>query len=138
MRIISREPRGYLVRLDTGEELIEALRRLAAQRKIRGAWFLALGAADRIEIAFYDMRKKKYITRKFAGRLEILHLAGNIARNGQGIAVHAHGVFGRPNYGAIGGHVVSCRISATCELYLVKLGAMKRRPDPRTGLNLLY
>jgi predicted DNA-binding protein with PD1-like motif len=137
MEIISRKTNFLILRLNTGEEFILALKKLAQDLKIKGAWFWAIGAADRIEIAFYDLKKKKYIQRKFSGRLEILNITGNIAvKNGE-VIIHAHGVFGTPRFGAIGGHIISCRISATCEIFLQKLSRLRRKPDKKIGLNLL-
>jgi predicted DNA-binding protein with PD1-like motif len=128
----------YVIRLESGEELLAALRAFAAREHIGGAWLWGIGAADDIEIAFYDLSKKRYIAKRFRGRLEIVNITGNIALKDGKPAIHAHGVFSRPNYSVIGGHIFSCRISATCEIYLQKLNPLHRRNDPRIGLNLLY
>lgn len=114
-----------------------ALKKFASLEGIKGAWFWAIGAADDIEVAFYDLRKRKYVSRRFRQRLEILNITGNIGRKGREVVLHAHGTFSRPNYSVVGGHVISCRISATCEIYLKKLKLLKRKRDPKTGLNLL-
>jgi predicted DNA-binding protein with PD1-like motif len=153
-----------VLRLKTGEELITALQDFARRSNVRGAWFWAIGATDDLTLAFYDLAKKKYFTKRFRQRLEILNITGNIAKTdiltfsrmsecrlgglgkskrrtdlqGEEIAVHAHGVFGRPDFSVIGGHVVSCRISATCEIYIQKTSPLKRHLDRTTGLNLLY
>lgn len=126
-----------VIALKTGEEFISSLRALAKKEKLRGAWFWAIGGTDDVELAFYNLKKKRYITRRFRGRLEIVSLTGNIARKGKEVMIHAHGVFSRPNYATIGGHIIACRISATCEVYIEKLPALRRRYDPKTGLNLL-
>lgn len=127
-----------VLRLQTGEEFVSALQNFAEKSKIRGAWFWAIGAADRIEIAYYDLKKKRYISRKFSGRMEIVNITGNISVREKEIAIHAHGIFSTPRYGTIGGHVISCRISATCEMYIQKTRPLYRRRDSATGLNLLY
>lgn len=137
-----------VLRLETGDELVAALRDIAKRMKIRGAWFWAIGATDRLEITFYDLAKQKYIRKKFSQRLEILNITGNIAilkksvtgkaRKQNEIIIHAHGVFGKPNYSTIGGHIISCRISGTCEIYLQKTARLSRSRDSATGLNLLY
>ncbi len=132
-----------VLRLKTGEELISSLKDFAKKQKISGAWFLAIGAADRIEIAFYDLKKKRYVRKKFSGRLEILSISGNISLNSEtttedsDIVIHAHGIFAKPNYSTIGGHIISCRISATCEVFLQKTKSLFRKYDQFTGLNLL-
>lgn len=135
-----------VLRLKSGDELVTALRDFAQKSKIRGAWFWAIGATDKLEIAFYDLTQKKYICKKFSQRLEILNVTGNIAlrlgsgqaAKGKEIIIHAHGVFGKPNYSTIGGHIISCRISGTCEICLQKTVRLSRSRDSATGLNLLY
>jgi predicted DNA-binding protein with PD1-like motif len=152
-----------VLRLKTGEELITTLQDFARRSNVRGAWFWAIGATDDLVLAFYDLTKKQYLTKRFRQRLEILNITGNLAKTdiltfsrmsecrlrgfgknkrridlqGEETAVHAHGVFGKPDFSVIGGHVVSCRVSATCEVYLEKLSALRRAPDSKTGLNLL-
>jgi predicted DNA-binding protein with PD1-like motif len=152
-----------VLRLKTGEELITTLQDFARRSNVRGAWFWAIGATDDLTLAFYDLATKKYFAKRFRQRFEILNVTGNIAKTdiltfsrmsecrlrgfgkskrridlqGEEIAVHAHGVFGKPDFSVIGGHVVSCRISATCEVYIQKTAPIKRIADPKTGLNLL-
>lgn len=137
MEIIARKDAAYVLRLNSGEELINALEEFVLKNGIRGAWFWAIGAADEVEIAFYDIKKRKYITKRIKSRLEIVSIVGNIARKDKDVIVHAHGAFSRPDYRVIGGHIFSCRISATCEIHIKKLSALRRKPDPTTALHLL-
>jgi predicted DNA-binding protein with PD1-like motif len=138
IRIIKQNTQGYILRLEYGDELMESIKMFARKNNIKGGWFWAIGASDKIEIAFYNLKKKKYIRKSFAGSLEIINITGNISTKGDELVIHAHGAFGTPNFGAIGGHIFYCRISATCEIYLVKLKKLDRKIDSFTGLNLLY
>ena len=145
MEVIVAKTDIWVLRLETGEELITELQQFVRKRRIGGAWFLAIGAVDDVEIAFYDLKKGKYVHRRFRSRMEILNVTGNIAlrrRSGQAkkegdIVVHAHGIFGKPNYQTVGGHIVRCRISATCEIYFKKLPPLRRKPDGKSGLYIL-
>lgn len=132
-----RKDAAYVLRLNSGEELINALEKFTLKKGIRGAWFWAIGAADDIEIAFYDLKRKKYATKRFIGRLEIVSMTGNVALKSGVPVIHAHGVFSKANFSTVGGHIVSCRISATCEIYLEKSSMFKRKLDKKTGLNPL-
>jgi predicted DNA-binding protein with PD1-like motif len=156
METVAKKENLFIVRLERGEELIKELTRFAISERIKGAWFLAFGGAEDIEISYYDLKKKKYVTRRFRGTFEILNIIGNIAllrkthksqyyhtleydsKGMQRVMIHAHGTFGKTNYSTIGGHIVRCIIGGTCEVYLEKLSSLRRKPDPKTGLNLFY
>jgi len=137
MQIIRKTKNGWVLRIDRGDEAITELKAFCENQKINGAWFWGLGAADDLELAFYDLTKKQYLKKRFRGGYEILQLHGNIAHKRKEIIVHAHGIFSDRSSKIIGGHVFRCRISATCEIYLGALPALRRTHDSRTGLNLL-
>lgn len=135
---MSKTKNTYIVRLDPEEELIAAVQDFCLQNNIQGAWFSALGATNEIIIAFFDVEKKEYKTKELQEPLEILNLSGNIALKDSKPFLHAHGVFGRPDMSVVGGHVMRCVVSATCEIKIeVAGGAMQRKFDERTGLHLL-
>ena len=136
MKIVSKRKTGMVVLLERGDELIAALKKIAASHQIRGAWFTALGAADDIEVASYSLHTKKYSMKRFRGEFEILNITGNVARKGTETIVHAHGSFGRTNFSTIGGHIMKCLVSASCEIHLQKLPPLNRAFNPEIGLNL--
>lgn len=129
---------AYIIAFRRGEEVIAGLREFVRQRNIRAAHFTGLGAAESLEIAFYNLSTKEYERKVANYDVEILNLTGNVAMmNGEPI-IHMHGVFGKRDYSAFGGHVFKIVISGSCEIHLTALdGFMKRESDSRTGLNLL-
>ena len=54
------------------------------------------------------------------------------------VYVHCHAVFSNANMEAIAGHLKDAIVSATCEIFLVKLdGEIERKYDDNIGLNLM-
>ena len=138
MEVIIREQGRYLLRFDRGEEVIAALAAFAAQERIPGASFTAIGAAEKVVISFYSGRTKKYEDMLIKDELEISALSGNIAWKENEPVVHAHGVFSDRNMKSFGGHVKKCVVSFTCEVALsVFSKKIERMYDKTTGLNLL-
>lgn len=138
MEIINRSDKSYILRLDYGEELREQLEKLCEGNNIKSAWFNAIGATKDAELAVYNLEEKKYDTKQFSEMMEIVSVIGNISMREGKQFMHAHGVFARPSFEAIGGHIMKCVISATCEISLWKAeGAMGRKYNEFTGLHLL-
>lgn len=138
MKVIAKEPGKYLLRLDRGEELVSCLAVFAAQEKIPGASFSALGAAEKVVISFYSGRTKKYEDMLIKDELEISSLSGNIGWKDNEAIAHAHGVFSDRNMKTFGGHVKKCVVSFTGEVSLFVFNkTVERKFDETTGLNLL-
>jgi len=138
MEVIIREQGRYLLRFDRGEEVIAALAACAANERMGGAAFSAIGAAEKVVISFYSGRTKKYEDMLIKDELEISALSGNIAWKENEPVVHAHGVFSDRNMKSFGGHVKKCVVSFTCEVALsVFSKKIERMYDKTTGLNLL-
>ena len=140
MKVILRDRDTYLLRFNSGEEIIETLGKYCQEQAITAGYFTAIGAAKEVDLSFFDLVKKEYNTKTFKNRinLEIISLTGNISLLQSKVIVHAHGIFSDSRYHAFAGHVKRLVVSATCELVLVKLkGKMERKYDQVTGLHLL-
>jgi predicted DNA-binding protein with PD1-like motif len=138
MQVIARDAGRHVLSLARGEELFEALLTFASREGFAGATLTGLGAADRLELAYYDLRGKAYVRQPMDEEVEILSLIGNFARLDGEPALHIHGVFGRRNFSTFGGHLFSLRVSGACEIHLDALAApIGRAHDEATGLNLL-
>ena len=124
--------------LKRGQEITEEILGFCEEKRIRSAYFSAIGAVSEAELAFYDIEKKKYLFRKFGEDLEIDSLTGNVAVLEEKLALHAHGVFSGRDMKATGGHLKSAVVSGTCEVFLVPLNrSLTRSYDEDTGLNLI-
>lgn len=98
-----------------------------------------VGAASELRLGFYELSSKRYKWRTFDKPMEIVSLAGNIARHDQGkMMLHLHGVFADDEYRTIGGHVKDFVAGATVELFVqCWQKPLSRKYDDNTGLQLL-
>ena len=130
---------NYLVSLEKGERLLEALEQFVREAKIEGAWVSGLGGALEMTLGFYDLDKKEYKWQTFEGLHEIMNLTGNIAFDEQGkLITHLHGVFGDRQYNTKGGHVKDLTAAATVELFVHRINKpLKRKLNSEIGLPLL-
>ena len=132
-------PQGYVMRLDPGEEIVEQLTALVERENVRLGSVSALGAAGDVTIGIFNTRKKQYHSRRYQGDYEISALVGNVTRKDGEPYLHLHITFGNPVTGEVyAGHLTSCTISATLELFLqVWDGQVGRAFSDTVGLNLL-
>ena len=129
---------GFLLRLDRGEEVVSALMDLCAKEGIGFASISGIGAAERVTLAVFDTKTKKYLERAFAGDIELVSLTGNAAVADGDPKIHIHACISDHSFSAHGGHLVSAIISVTCELVLlVSEETVTRKKDERTGLMLI-
>ena len=130
---------GYVVRLDPGEEIVASLTALVEQENIRLGTVSALGAANDVTIGIFDTEEKKYYSQRYQGDFEISALVGNVSRKDGEPYLHLHVTIGNPVTGAVhAGHLSSCTISATLEVFLqVWDGQVGRKFSDTVGLNLL-
>jgi predicted DNA-binding protein with PD1-like motif len=138
MKIILKDGRRYMLRFQKGEEVFSELKKFLESENIQASSFSAIGACDMAEIAVYDKENKNYKVQVFNEQFEILSLNGNSAVLNEQVALHAHTVLSRADFSTLGGHASQLLISATCEMFLIKLdGKMERKFDEETKLNLL-
>ena len=137
MEIITHNDQTYLLRFDRGEDVITGLKQLCQDNNITAAHLTALGAAEMVELAFYDLDKKEYDTWVVDEVTEIASMVGNVALADGETVIHAHGVFAtRERVQA--GHVMQLTAAGTCEVTLTTLpGPITRELNEATGLKLL-
>lgn len=138
MELIKETKFLYIFRLNYGEELKGEIEKFCVDHSANAGSINVVGSANEIELAFYGAEKNEYNTRVFKEPLEILTITGNVSIKEGKQFLHAHGVFGRPSMEVIGGHIMRCIISYTCEVYLTKIeGSIERKYDEVTGLYLM-
>ncbi|MBU6321403.1 MAG: DNA-binding protein [Patescibacteria group bacterium] len=138
MRIVAAEAGKWVLNLERGEELFATLLGWAAQEGIQSATCTGLGAADRLELAYYHLGEKRYERHEVGEEVEILSLVGNLGELRGAQLLHIHGTFGRRDLSTFGGHLFSLRVSGACEIHLTTFNTPFRRAhDEATGLNLL-
>lgn len=138
MQVIQSENDKYVFNLARGEELFSELLSWCKEKGITGGTLTGLGAADQLELAYYNLDTKEYERHPIDAEVEILSLNGNLGMLKGEQLLHIHGVFGRNDLSTFGGHLFSLRVSGACEIHLVTFdGSFERQHDIETGLNLL-
>ena len=128
----------YVLRLEKGEEVLEALRVFAAEADIGCASVTGIGATDDAVLGVFDMEKKVYHENAYAVPMEILSLTGNISVKDDEAYVHMHAAVADETGIAKGGHILRMRISLTAEIFVHVLpGELNRKPDEELGINLI-
>ena len=128
-------PKNWVIRIERGEKIIETLKVFCQKQKISGGFFFGLGAVDEVELAHYDVGKRKYSSIKFNQPLEMTNITGSIGQEKE-LIIHAHATFSDTKMNALAGHLVETTVSGTAEIYLIKLPALPKKLDPATGLKL--
>lgn len=125
------------VRIDKGEEILEKVKEVAINEKIKLAYISALGATDDFTVGVLKIDEKKYISNTFKGDFEIVSLTGTITTMNDEFYAHLHMSAGDKDGKVFGGHLNRAQISATCEMVInVCDGKVERKFDDKTGLNL--
>lgn len=121
-----------------GDTVPEAILEAAGRERVRSAGFEAVGGVDRLTLAYYDRRAKRYEQHDFRGFMEVTSMLGNITQKDGKPFVHAHGNFGTRDLRVVGGHIISARVFPTLEMIVRRTSdTAVRRFDERLGLNLI-
>ena len=127
----------YMLRIDVGEEIIESLKAVCAREGIRLAQVSAIGAADRAAVGVYDLAEKQYHREDLEGFMEIANLSGSVTEMNGEPYIHLHATLADQRNILHGGHVISMRVGATCEMFVQVLdGSVTREKDEGLGINL--
>jgi predicted DNA-binding protein with PD1-like motif len=112
---------------------------IAGAEKISTARFEAIGGVDRLRLAYFNHRARKYEEHDYAEFLEVTTLLGNVTVKDGKPFLHVHGNFGRKDRSVIGGHVMSARVFPILEAVLTPTtNRALRRFDDDLGLNVIY
>lgn len=125
------------VRIDRGEEVLDALKTIALKENIKCAHIEALGAASEVVVGVYKVEEQKYYSNTFKGDFEITSLVGNISTKNGEYYSHLHITIADDKGAAFGGHLNKAVIGGTCEMFITLLdGTIERKVDSATGLNV--
>lgn len=116
----------YLLILKPGDEIIQSIVSFVAREKIDNAYFFGIGAAKYIELAYYTIQEKEYVS-KVVEEVEITSLSGNAFLFEDKPIVHAHINVSDKKFDSFGGHLNKGIISVTCEIILEKLNSKIER-----------
>ena len=127
-----------VLRLEKGEEVIEAITELCKKEDIKLGSISGLGAANYVTVGLFKIDEKKYYSNTFEEDFEITNLTGNISRMNGEVYLHIHGTFANIQGICIGGHLNKAIISATSEIIInIINGEVDREFSDEIGLNLI-
>jgi predicted DNA-binding protein with PD1-like motif len=127
-----------VVRIDKGEEIVDALKTICKKLDIKLGSIVGIGATDKVTIGLLNTKTKKYQSKEFTGDHEIAPLVGNISMMNDEVYLHLHVTICNVEHKAIGGHLISAVISATFEGIIdIIEGQVTREFNDEVGLNLL-
>ncbi len=128
----------YVVRLETGEDVVQAVTAFASDRRIDAASVSGIGSITDATLGYFDRAAREYKKHGVPGDSEIVSLLGNLSlKEGQPFA-HIHVTLAGPDFRAVAGHLFDGKVAATCELVVEPLpGLLQRKKDARLGLFLL-
>ena len=95
----------HLVRLATGDDLLEGITRHAADHGITAATVEYLGAVRRASLRYYDQDERVYRAFTIDEHLEVLSGVGNVSLLDGAPFVHTHMALADAQGRAFGGHV---------------------------------
>lgn len=128
----------HLLRVETGDDLLEAIEEFVATQGIETAWVSYLGAVKRAALRYYDQTRREYGDLEINEPLEVLSGTGNVSLLDGRPFVHTHAVFADEEGRAFGGH-----LNYGCEVWALEVKieeyegeAPVRLPHDETGLNL--
>ena len=127
-RLDSKIKRIIMISLFNGDDLIPIVKRTCLEEGIRGAFISAIGAADRIPIASFNLETGKYDEIVKTGYHEIISANGNVStvldenNNAIDLIVHLHISFSDTRGNAYGGHLLTGFSSvAVGEVYIKEI-----------------
>ena len=129
---------GYLLRLERGERLPEALVEFCRRRKLPSATAEGLGALADVTLGFWNLETRTYERTELPGSWELLSLFADVAEwEGEPFA-HVHVVVSGADCVARGGHLFEGTVSVTAEIRVWTIDRPLRRVrDEAVGLHLL-
>ena len=126
-----------VARIDRGEEILAAVRKIAGAEHIQLASVSALGATNDFTVGVYNVDEKQYHANDFKGNFEIVSLTGTINTMDGEFYTHLHMSAGDEKGQVFGGHLNQAVVSAVCEMVITVIdGVVDRRFSEEIGLNL--
>jgi predicted DNA-binding protein with PD1-like motif len=132
--------RGFMLKLERGERVIEALTNFCTERGIRAGVLQAVGAVKNAELGYYNLETREYFFKKFPEDREVASMMGNIALVDGKPFIHAHAVLSAmtEKLDCVGAHIKEAEVAVTLEVYLTPFDtALERKLDDGVGLKLL-
>jgi hypothetical protein len=131
--------RTMAIVLETGDEAMACLSRIAREEGITAAQFTAIGAFASATLGYFDWQTKKYQHNPVTEQVEVASLTGDVALGPDSKpALHIHCVLGRRDGSAFAGHLIEGQVRPTLEVILTESPThLRKKHDPESGLALI-
>lgn len=131
--------RTYVLVLDKGDEVIDAIEGFVRANGIAAAQLTGIGAFSGSVLGFFDWDSKDYRKIPVKEQVEVVSLLGDVALGEDGVpALHAHVVVSRADGTAMGGHLLEAHVRPTLEVVLTESPRhLHKRKDAESGLALI-
>jgi predicted DNA-binding protein with PD1-like motif len=111
-------PEGYIVRLESGDPVIETLTAFMAAQGIGFASISAIGSMDRAEVGWWNGVTREYEFHLLEEQLEVLSFQGSCTVMDGKPFVHLHCMLGRHDLSVVGGHLKEGRAYPMAEVWV--------------------
>jgi uncharacterized protein len=127
-----------MVRLESGDAVVESVTRLLAAEGIGFAVVSGLGAVSHVRLAYLDVDRREYEAHEIAEQLEVVSLTGNAALRDGKPFLHLHATLGRRDLSLFGGHLQEMIANPTVEVWLQpEAEAVRRVFDESIGMAIM-
>ncbi len=126
--------KGYVLKLEPGEEFQETLGAFFAQKRLPSAFFQGIGALTNVELGYFSIEKNDYTRHSYGGNYELISASGNISVDDDRPVVHTHVTLSDEKCQVIGGHLFEGIVSVTAEIFLFPMDVALIR-EASTKLN---
>jgi len=127
-----------LMRLDPGEEIVEAMTAVCNKENIQLGIVSGLGAVNKATVGLFNPVTKEYYSTTMEKDFEVTNLTGNVSQMNGEVYLHLHATLADLDHNAFGGHLNAATVSATAEIWIdIVDGAVDREFSETVGLNLL-
>ncbi len=132
-----RTGKTIFARLDAGDDLILALKEIAAKHGIKSAFFTLIGGLKKISYGLYEDKAYRHIVVEATHCFELLATAGNVTLKDGELLVHSHvNAADEKNGSSFGGHLMEGSIVYPfAEVFMQEIDAeLVREHDAKTNL----
>ncbi|HEX3626330.1 MAG TPA: PPC domain-containing DNA-binding protein [Verrucomicrobiae bacterium] len=131
-------PKTIAIIFNSGDEVMEGLKKVAREYKLAASHFTAIGAFEKVTLGFFDLAKKDYQKTVISEQVEVLSLIGDISLKDAEPEIHAHVVVGKSDCTTRGGHLVNGIVRPTLEVVLTESPLhLHRKFNSEFGLALI-
>ncbi|MAV63844.1 MAG: hypothetical protein CMG00_01480 [Candidatus Marinimicrobia bacterium] len=127
-----------IIRLDKDEYVNKSVIEVFNREGLKCGWVSGLGAVCDVDLAYYNLKNKKYSRKKFCDYFELVSFSGNILLLDASHFIHSHVTLSSSDFKAIGGHLFDAKISVTGEFKVDVLNVdINRKLCSNFNLNLM-